>query len=191
MNKKKFKTYYDFIYTIFFRASLLCFIILYVCSCSKLVEGPNNIKVVPSQSTNDFIVRIGIIATEPDIVDLFYVIDSLNEKFSESKKMRKNINGSDELELVEFVLKEKNAIKFRLDLGRNLRQSGIIISYIEIRNKKTTLVINGNLLKYFFNENKFMNFSDNGIILFMPNDRKTPFMTSSALLNKKMKIEFK
>ena len=191
MNKKNFKTYYDYIYNVFFKASIFCFVILYVCACSRAVDGLNNIKVVPSESTSDFIVRIGIIATEPDIVDLFYVLDSLNEKFGESKKLRKKINGGDELELVEFVLEEKNVIKFRLDLGRNLRQKGIIINYIEIRNKKSTLVINGNLLKYFFNDNKFMNFSDNGIILFAPNDRGTPFMTSSALLNKKMKIEFK
>jgi hypothetical protein len=133
---------------------------------------------------------MGIIASEPDVVDFFYVLDSLNEKFSESKKLRKNINGGDELELIEFVLEEKKAIKLRLDLGRNLRQKRIKINYIEIQNNKRTLLFNGNLLKYFFNENKYMNFSDNGIILFSPNDRKTPFMTSSALLNKKMKIEF-
>lgn len=190
LNNNNNKTYYDFIYNIFFRASVYCFIILYVCACNRSQKEQNNIQVVPGELTNDFIVRMGIIASEPDVVDFFYVLDSLNEKFSESKKLRKNINGGDELELIEFVLEEKKAIKLRLDLGRNLRQKRIKINYIEIQNNKRTLLFNGNLLKYFFNENKYMNFSDNGIILFSPNDRKTPFMTSSALLNKKMKIEF-
>lgn len=190
LNNNNNKTYYDFFCNNLFKVGVYGFIILYVYACNGPQKEQNNIQVVPGELTNDFIVRMGIIASEPDVVDFFYALDSLNEKFSESKKLRKNINGGDELELIEFVLTEKKAIKFRLDLGRNPRQKRIKINYIEIHNNKRTLLLNGNLLKFFFNENKYMNFSDNGIILFSPNNRKTPFMTSSALLNKKIKIEF-
>ena len=89
LNKNNNKTYYDLIYNNFFKASVFCSIILYVCACNRLQEEQNNIQVVPSDSTKDFIVRMGIIATEPDIIDLFYVLDSLNEKFSEARKLRK------------------------------------------------------------------------------------------------------
>ena len=102
-----------------------------------------------------------------------------------------------------YAIKDKTKDKtiekpYRLILGLTFdATTGIpfplpFVSYFRRVNEKWSfsLGVPKSNVKYFFNENKYMNFSDNGIILFSPNDRKTPFMTSSALLNKKMKIEF-
>lgn len=160
-----------------------------VFSCIDYIPKENNILVKSGEFSQEFTVSMSLSAKKPDVVDFFYIQDSLNESFTEDKKLRFRIKGNGIKEEVEFVVRDGNVLKFRLDLGRNISQEGILIRAIEIQNKGKILHIPGHLLQYFFNENKFMSFSDTAYVNFSPAPRRVPFMTSSALLNKKMKIE--
>lgn len=159
-------------------------------SCNVKQKEQNNILVSNEVFSDSFTVNVLVTAERDDIFDMFYVLDSLDEKFTESNKIRKVIKGTGEPELISFIVDHANVLKFRIDLGRNLNQEGINIHSIEIKSKSKTLLIKGILLKYFFNENRFMRFKNKGEIQFIPNRLKNPFITSSALLNKKMQIEF-
>jgi hypothetical protein len=159
-------------------------------SCSIKQKEQNDILVSDAAFSEGFTVNVLVTAEMDDIFEMFYALDSLDEKFTESNKIRKVIKGTGEPELINFFVNRENVLKFRIDLGRNLNQEGVNIHSIEIKSKSKFLIIKGDLLKYFFNENRFMRFMNNGEIQFTPNRLKTPFMTSSALLNKKIKIEF-
>lgn len=159
-------------------------------SCADKQKGHNDILVSNVAFANGFAVNMWVSAEMEDFFDMFYTVDSLDEKFSESKKIRKIIRGTGRPELISFLVNRENVLKFRIDLGRNQDQGGITIHSIEIRSKSKALMIKGNLLKYFFNGNRYMRILDNGEIQFSSNRSKVPFMTSSALLNKKMQIEF-
>lgn len=159
-------------------------------SCNDKQKEQNDILISNVAFSEGFAVNVLVTAEMDDIFDMFYALDSLDEKFTESNKIRKVIKGTGEPELISFLVNQENVLKFRIDLGRNLNQEGVTIHSIEIKSNSKALTIESNLLKYFFNENRFMRFINNGEIQFTPNRLKNPFITSSALLNKKMQIEF-
>tara|TARA_R110001583_G_scaffold82491_1_gene218767 strand:- start:5279 stop:5851 length:573 start_codon:yes stop_codon:yes gene_type:complete len=168
----------------------LIFLTVNLSACQRKEQENNNIIVRQTGFEDNFIVQLEVIAENEDSFDFFFVLDSLNEKFTETKKMRKKINGKGKLEIVCFELEGQKALKFRIDLGRNEMQKGILIRSIEVKHNSKALFIKGGLIKYFFNENRYMQILDNGEVLFKSAPRRTPFMNTSALLNKKMKIEF-
>ncbi len=161
-------------------------------SCSVKQKEQNDILVSNVAFSEGFTVNVLVTAKMDDIFDMFYALDSLDEKFTESNKIRKVIKGTGEPELISFLVDRKNVLKFRIDLGRNLDQKSIVIDRIDIRCDGKSIIIPGNILEHFFTGNKYLEFSENGNTIYI--DRKggtkTPFITSSALLNKKMKIEF-
>lgn len=162
-------------------------------SCSVKQKEKNDILVSNVAFSEGFAVNVLVTAKKDDIFDMFYALDSLDEKFTESNKIRKVIKGTGEPELINFLVDRKNVLKFRIDLGRNADQKSILIDRIEIRCDGKSIIIPGNILEHFFAGNKYLEFSENGnTILFKRNGgTKTPFITSSPLLNKKMKIEFR
>lgn len=175
---------------------LMCLGMVILQSCRQEEVSENNIKVENSHEIdgeNRFELTISLKAMEPDVMEFFYVLDSLDGKFSEERKIRKKINGGNILETIQFDLENQKPLKFMIVFGRNKKQKTLEIDNIEIRYKTKKLIIEGHLSKHFFNGNKYMKFAEVGNTLTF--ERKDnvlpPYMTSSALLYKKMKIEFR
>lgn len=162
-------------------------------SCSVKQKEPNDILVSNVAVSEGFAINVLVTAKTDDIFDMFYVLDSLDEKFAESKKIRKVIKGTGEQELISFLVNQENVLKFRIDLGRNLDQKSIVIDRIDISCRGKNIMIPGNILEHFFIANRYLEFSEksNTLNIERKGGAKTPFITSSALLNKKMKIEFR
>ena len=162
-------------------------------SCSVKQKEQNDILVSNVAFSEGFAVNIMVTAKMDDIFDMFYALDSLDEKFTESNKIRKVIKGTGEPELISFIVDPENVLKFRIDLGRNLDQKSIVIDWIDISCNGKKIIIPGRMLEHFFIANRYLEFSENVNTLNIERKgaTKTPFITSSALLNKKMKIEFR
>lgn len=173
--------------------STLIIIISLTFGCRN--ENGNNIEVLKEDALNknSFKLSLYVKVEKKDFFDFFYAFDSLNEKFTENRKIRYKLNAGNIDEVVTFELYDKCPLKFRIDLGRNLNQKLIVIYRVDINCGGKRIIIPGNISEHFFIANRYLEFSKNGdtLNIIRKGETKTPFITSSALLNKRMKIEFR
>lgn len=172
---------------------LLLSMVILALSCRT--EVTNNIRVMENNNLkkDSFKLSLYVKAEKEDFFDFFYVVDSVTEKFSEDRKIRCKLKAGNTTEIIIFELKEGCPLKFRIDLGRNLEQKSIELQQTIIRCGSKSIVIPGNISEHFFIANRYLEFSKKGdtINFLRKRGNKTPFITSSALLNKKMKLEFR
>ena len=178
--------------------SYLFFSLLLLLGCNeKSIPKDNTLQVFTKRSTNKsrnvFEIRIVGKVTAEDFLDCFYVLDSIDERFSESRKVRILVSSADDLQDISFILPEfGRPFRFRIDLGRNDKRTEMDIRRIDLDYNGKVIQIPGSLVPYFFDANEFVTYGDSGSKLFLHpyKGRFNPYLTSSALLDKKMKIEF-
>lgn len=161
------------------------------------IPQDNFLQVTRNDSSKEgeraFVIRVyGRIGVE-DTMDCFFVMDSLNEPFTEKHKFRVAIKGKDSLQEIEFIIPESGRpLRFRIDLGRNNSRTGMEIHKIEMEYRAKIIRVPGILIPYFFDANEYIEYGENGRELKFRTykQRFNPYLASSALLNKKMKIEF-
>lgn len=128
-----------------------------------------------------------------DVFKIFYSSDSLNEPYREEQSIRIKVEGKSDVQQIAFDLPEGvKPKKFRIDLGIDSSLTEIVIRKVEISYLNKSLIIPGNILPFFFDANEDVAYSSSSYILKLMkiDNRRNPFLLSSALLNKKMKIEF-
>ncbi len=166
-----------------------------ILALSCRTEESNNIRVLENNSLkkDSFKLSLYVKAEKEDFFDFFYVVDSITEKFSEDRKIRRKLKAGNTDEIIIFELKDSCPLKFRIDLGRNLEQKSIELQQTIISCGGKSIVIPGSISEHFFIANRYLEFSKKGdtINFLRKGGSKTPFITSSALLNKKMKLEFR
>jgi len=120
-------------------------------------------------------------------------LDSLNEPYREEQSIRIKVEGKSDIQQIVFDLPEGvKPKKFRIDLGIDSSLTEIVIRKVEISYLNNKLIIPGNILPFFFDANEDVAYSNSSyqLKLMKIDNRRNPFLLSSALLNKKMKIEF-
>lgn len=148
-----------------------------------------------AQELNDkdiFELEIKYKISKDDVFQVFYT-NSDQENFSPKKTLRNKVSGSRDYTTVSFKLpKGEFPRKIRIDLGENKKQNRIAVENIQFRYNGKEINIEKELLPHFFVTNKFLDYnSSKGVFRSsIVNDRYDPFIISSALLIKKIEIEF-
>lgn len=162
----------------------------------SIKEGDNEIVVrdyADFQKKASFQVTLYALVDKSDVFKIFYSLDSLSEPYREEQSIRIKVEGKSDVQQIVFDLPEGvKPEKFRIDLGIDSSLTEIVIRKVEISYHNKGLIIPGNILPFFFdaNEDVAYNSSTCKLKLMNTDNRRNPFLLSSALLNKKMKIEF-
>lgn len=168
------------------RIIIFCFIIFLVSGCREINPNQKTLEEVDS-----FVIKLSIIVKKEDVIEIFY-LDSKNGeiKFSEEKKIRKRVEGSDNVQTLSFKLPiEALTNTFRVDLGNNM-ENIVSIKNMTLKSQKGELRIEGSEMKWFFAINKYLKHLGNGQYQIIEIDgRIDPFIVSKAILNKRLEIE--
>lgn len=141
---------------------------------------------------DSFMITLSIIVKKKDMIEIFYLDSKGDEtKFSEEKKIKKSVEGSNDVQTLSFKLPiEALSNTFRIDLGNNKEQNIVSFKNIMFKNQQRELTIEGSEMEWFFTVNKYLKYKENGQYQIIERDgRSDPFIVSKAVLNKKLEIE--
>lgn len=169
------------------RTVIFCFLIFLHSGCKNIDSNKKS-----EGEADAFIIDLSIIVKEKDVVEIFY-LDSKDDgiKFSEEKKIRKSIEGSDDVQTLSFELPiEALSNTFRIDLGNNRQQNMVRFESITLKSPKGELKLKESEMKWFFTINKYLKYMGKGEYQIIEVDGRTdPFIVSKAVLNKRLEIE--
>ncbi|MEB8328226.1 hypothetical protein OO009_02565 [Flavobacteriaceae bacterium KMM 6897] len=169
------------------RIAIFCFLIFLCSGCKDINPNEKTIGVADS-----FMITLSIIVKKEDVIEIFYLDSKDDEiKFSEEKKIRKSVEGSNDVQTLSFKLPiEVLSNTFRVDLGNNMEQNTVSFKNIIFKSQQRELTIEGNEMEWFFTVNKYLKYKGNGEYQIIEIDgRVDPFIVSKAVLNKKLEIE--
>lgn len=176
------------------RICMILMVLMAIISCDKKSSKTKNQASKKEKITKDNILRISIetVINEDDIIQLFYTDQSEFEDYSSDKRLALPVKGSSTVQTLVFNLpKDVLPYKFRIDLGDNSRmnQTQIDIISITIELNNNNIVVTNELLDSFFQPNIYLEGNETGYERKLLNDRFDPFITSKAILIKKMELE--
>lgn len=139
-------------------------------------------------SNEEFKVSITLKLLEDEKIKLYYLKGNKG-KYNELDKQELFVKGSKELQTIGFVLQQK-PYKFRIDLGENKNETTVYISSIVVSSKESTIKVDDKTIHRFFTHNVYAIKSENGYERRKVLLRYDPFIESTALLHKKIELEF-
>ncbi|MCM4167881.1 hypothetical protein KCTC52924_01302 [Arenibacter antarcticus] len=126
---------------------------------------------------------------EDDKFQVFYT-DEKNKGYTENKRISTSVNKSQDFQEIPFLL-NTIPLKFRIDLGENGHKSFVEIEKVILDNGNAKIELNSKVLHRFFKGNIYTEKVDNGYYRSDVEGRYDPFITSTALLEKKIELELK
>lgn len=169
------------------RIVAFCFLIFLCLGCKNVNSNEKGIG-----DADSFMITLSIIVKEKDVIEIFYINSKDEIRFSEETKIRKSVEGTNDVQTISFKLPmEALPNTFRIDLGNNKGQNIVVsIKNITFKSKRGELTIEGNEMEWFFTVNKYLKHKGNGQYQIIEIDgRADPFIVSKAILNKKLEIE--
>lgn len=169
------------------RIVIFCFLMFLSFGCKNI---SSNEKMI--DDADSFMITLSIIVKEKDVIEIFYINSKDEIRFSEEKKIRKSVEGTNDVQTISFKLPiEALSNSFRIDLGNNKKQNILVrIKNITFKSKQGELTIEGNEMEWFFTVNKYLMHKGNGQYQIIEMDgRADPFIVSKPILNKKLEIE--
>lgn len=161
---------------------------MFLCSGCKDIN-PNKKAIGEADS---FIITLSIIVKKKDVIEIFYLDSKDNGiKFSEEKKIRKSIEGNNDVQTLGFKLPiEALSNIFRIDLGNTMEQNIVSFKNIQFKSVQGEFTIEGSEMEWFFTVNEYLKYKGNGQYQIIEIDGRTdPFIVSKPVLNKKLEIE--
>lgn len=140
------------------------------------------------ESTEFFTVTLNIKVIENDKLKVYY-IENIGQEYTEEKKVEINVKGSEEFQNFNFSI-EGVPYKFRIDLGENGNETQVWISEIHLKYKGREIFVDKSIIHRLFNPNVYLQQTKKGWIRKSKDKRYDPFIESSALLQKRMELEF-
>lgn len=144
------------------------------------------------EKDNIFKVSINAKFLEDDKIELHYINDFSNGTFNTKDREAIYIKGSNEFQLIELSLpKGVLPSKFRIDLGDNINmhETQIDINSVDIELNGNVINIDKTILDSFFQPNIYLERNENGYLRKVVKDKYDPFITSKAILIKKIELE--
>lgn len=128
---------------------------------------------------------------EDDTFHLFYFEDASQASFEVEKRISVPVSGSDDFQSLEFEL-PAHVIpsKFRMDVGERDLLTPVEIRDIKLNYNANYVELTNSVFDRFFQTNIYLEKSKNTFMRKEVNGRSNPFFVSTALLIKKMHIEF-
>lgn len=144
-----------------------------------------------NQNNNKEIFKITLIAKvlEDDKFQVFY-INMKNQGYTEDKRIVANVQRSLGYQEITFQL-NTIPLTFRIDLGENGHNSIVEVDKVVLDNGNKKIELNNNVLHRFFEANIYTRKVDKGYHRNAVEGRYDPFINSTALLEKKLELEFK
>lgn len=163
---------------------------LLICLCAGCKDTNPNEKTIGD--SDSFMITLSILVKKKDVIEIFYIdskYDGIN--FSEEKKIKKSVEGSNNVQTLSFKLPiESLSSTFRVDLGNNKEQNFVSFKNITFKSQQGELTIEGNEMEWFFIPNKYLKYKGNGQYQIIEvGGRVDPFIVSKAVLSKKLEIE--
>lgn len=153
--------------------------LLLTLSCAKLEEKHTIVKI-DLKSLND------------EKIQFFYTNNKI-KYFTDELMFANKIEGSTQFQTVEFKLPKNFRLnRLRIDLGENKLETPIFIKNINISYGNKIIEIDENNMNRFFSTNIYLKTSD--FVIFERSyiaKKYDPFLKSTALLEKKMFLEFR
>lgn len=162
------------------KSFIYIFSLLILFSCKNEKKNPNH-------ESLKIIVKARIL--EDDKFQVFY-IDGVNKGYTENRRIWKTVKGSKAFQEITFLL-PTIPTEFRIDIGENRHESIVEISKIILDDGNNQIEIKCDALHRFFKPNIYTKKVDCGYLRMVIDNRYDPFISSSALLNKKMELNFK
>jgi hypothetical protein len=157
---------------------LLLLPIILVLSCRDFHEDPDR----------QILVILKTVVREDDRFKLYYIPQG-HIGYSERHKIEKVVSGSDQVQNIVFELSEM-PIKFRVDIGENRHETEILIRQITITKDDKQINIDPGLIDRYFKANIYIQNNAGAISRRLRGNRYDPFIESTALLEKKLYLEF-
>lgn len=128
---------------------------------------------------------------EDDTFQLFYFEDASQASFKVEKSISVAVKGGDDFQSLEFELPvHVIPYKFRIDVGEKGLQTPVEIRDIKLEYNTKYIEIKSPVFNRFFQTNIYLEKSKNTFMRKEVDGRSDPFFVSTALLIKKMHIEF-
>ncbi|NEV94499.1 hypothetical protein G3567_10130 [Psychroflexus sp. YR1-1] len=169
----------------------------YICLFALVSLAACKDKKVPDISQNenarDNILKVvmEVKIPEDDTFQLFYFEDASQASYKVEKRISVPVTRSDNFQKVEFELPVKLIpYKFRIDVGEKGLQTPVEIKHIKLEYNTNYIEIENPVFDRFFQTNIYLEKSKNTLIRKEVDGRSDPFFVSTALLIKKMHIEF-
>lgn len=143
-----------------------------------------------NKNINGNFFKITLIAKvlEDDKFQVFY-IDEIGKGYTEDKRITTKVNKSQDFQEISFVL-NKVPLKFRIDLGENRHRTIVEIDKVILDNGSKQIELNSAVLHRFFDTNIYTSKVEHGYNRRDVQGRYDPFISSTALLMKKLELEF-
>ena len=177
-----------------FRALIFLSFLIVACSSDKNGGRTSCLEKFRNQEIDDnsFQISLKLRIEKDDMLEVYFIEDPIVKAFQPDKKIRRKVLGSSNFQEVDFNLpKQIVPIKFRIDLGENIDQKKVDIDEIKLKYNKKTICIKDSLIQYFFVVNNFLTLKPKSgkFDIIEKQNKRDPFITSSPILNKKIKIE--
>ena len=169
------------------RTGIFCVITFLILGCKYI-----NLNNKTIEEADSFMIELSIIVKKKDMIEIFYLDSKDNVvKFSEEKKIRKRVEGSNDVQVLSFKLPiEALSNTFRVDLGNNTKQNIVSFKNIIFYSRQGELLVEGNEMEWFFTVNKYLKYKGSGQYQIIEVDGHIdPFIISKPVLNKKLEIE--
>jgi hypothetical protein len=154
-------------------------LLLLIISCANVKEEQTIVKI-DLKSLND------------EKIQFFYINNEI-EYFTDELMFTNKIEGSTQFQTVEFKLpKDFRLNRLRIDLGENKLETPISIKKIHIYYGNKIIEIDKKTMNRFFSTNIYLKTSD--FVIFERSyiaKKYDPFLKSTALLEKKIFLEFR
>ncbi|GGW38916.1 hypothetical protein [Arenibacter certesii] len=125
---------------------------------------------------------------ENDKFQVFY-IDELNKGYTEDKRIVANVKKSPNFQEITFEL-NTIPLTFRIDLGENGHNSIVEVDKIILDSGNRKIELNSDVMHRFFDTNIYTSKVGNGYHRSAVEGRYDPFISATALLEKKLELEF-
>lgn len=125
---------------------------------------------------------------EDDTFQVFY-IEGENKGYTEDRRIVTHVKQSIEFQEITFQL-NSIPLTFRIDLGENGYNSIVEVDKVILDNGNKKIELNSNVLHRFFEANIYTSKVGNAYHRSAVDGRYDPFIAATALLEKKLELEF-
>lgn len=126
---------------------------------------------------------------EDDIFQVFF-IDEINKGYTDDKRIVVNVKQSLDFQEITFQL-NSIPLTFRIDLGEKGYDSLVAIDKVILENGSKRIELDNNVLHRFFEANIYISKIGSEYHRSTVEGRYDPFISATALLEKKLDLEFK
>ncbi|WP_394974403.1 hypothetical protein [uncultured Croceitalea sp.] len=141
-----------------------------------------------TKTSQELTIKIMFRLLEDDRIKFYYIPEHSNT-YSEDNMIETKVKGSIEVQSIEIILNQIPK-KLRIDLGEDKHETPISITSIIIGTTRDSIDINEKSIHRFFSPNIYAIKSENGFERKNLDNRYDPFLESTALLHKKIQIDF-